>query len=26
KYLEIGRPLTCYELTKNGRKKLTDYC
>ncbi|HBK6789073.1 TPA: response regulator, partial [Enterococcus faecium] len=24
--LEIGRPLTCYELTKNGRKKLTDYC
>ncbi|HCR4964399.1 TPA: response regulator, partial [Enterococcus faecium] len=26
KYLEIGQPLTCYELTKNGRKKLTDYC
>ncbi|HIF1059953.1 TPA: response regulator, partial [Enterococcus faecium] len=24
--LEIGQPLTCYELTKNGRKKLTDYC
>ncbi|SJX67091.1 Two-component response regulator, malate [Enterococcus faecium] len=26
RYLEIGRPLTCYELTKKGRKKLTDYC